>query len=45
MAQAWWRHLHLFALPQAKVLAVDLDNTIWGGTIGEDGFDGIVLGS
>lgn len=26
-----------------KCLAVDLDNTLWGGVIGEDGIDGIVL--
>lgn len=26
-----------------KCLAVDLDNTLWGGVIGEDGVDGIVL--
>ena len=29
---------------QAKVLVVDLDNTLWGGVIGEDGPDGIKLG-
>jgi FkbH-like protein len=29
----------------AKVLAVDLDNTLWGGVIGEDMLDGIRLGS
>ncbi|MGO9596250.1 MAG: HAD-IIIC family phosphatase [Steroidobacteraceae bacterium] len=28
----------------AKCLVLDLDNTLWGGVIGEDGFDGIVLG-
>lgn len=27
-----------------KVLVLDLDNTVWGGTIGDDGIDGIVLG-
>ena len=27
-----------------KVLALDLDNTLWGGVIGDDGVDGIVLG-
>lgn len=27
-----------------KVLVLDLDNTIWGGIIGDDGLDGIVLG-
>ena len=26
-----------------KVLIVDLDNTLWGGIIGEDGIDGILL--
>ena len=29
----------------AKVLVLDLDNTLWGGVIGEDGVAGIVLGS
>lgn len=43
LAQAWWRQLSLFALPKAKVLALDLDNTLWGGTIGEDGIAGIKL--
>ena len=28
-----------------KCLVVDLDNTLWGGVIGEDGLDGIKLGS
>lgn len=27
-----------------KVLAVDLDNTLWGGVIGDDGIDGIEIG-
>jgi FkbH-like protein len=27
----------------AKALVVDLDNTLWGGVLGEDGRDGIVL--
>lgn len=27
-----------------KCLIVDLDNTVWGGIIGDDGLDGIVLG-
>lgn len=29
---------------QKKVLAVDLDNTLWGGVIGEDGIENIRLG-
>ena len=28
----------------SKVLVLDCDNTIWGGVIGEDGIDGILLG-
>jgi FkbH-like protein len=27
-----------------KVLAVDADNTLWGGIIGEDGADGVIVG-
>jgi len=27
-----------------KVVVLDLDNTLWGGVIGDDGVDGIVLG-
>ena len=27
-----------------RVLVLDLDNTLWGGTIGDDGMEGIVLG-
>lgn len=26
-----------------KCIAVDLDNTLWGGVVGEDGIDGIIL--
>ena len=28
----------------AKALVLDLDNTLWGGVIGDDGLEGIVLG-
>jgi FkbH-like protein len=34
----------LFRAPR-KVLCTDLDNTLWGGILGEDGADGIVTGS
>ncbi|MDP8230754.1 MAG: HAD-IIIC family phosphatase [Candidatus Gorgyraea atricola] len=27
-----------------KCIVLDMDNTLWGGTVGEDGFDGIKLG-
>ncbi|WP_320675031.1 HAD-IIIC family phosphatase [Prochlorococcus sp. MIT 1341] len=30
--------------PKAKVIVFDLDNTIWGGVIGEDGIEGIQVG-
>lgn len=31
-------------LPRLKCIVVDLDNTLWGGIIGEDGLSGIQLG-
>jgi FkbH-like protein len=34
----------LFRAPR-KVLCTDLDNTLWGGILGEDGIDGISTGS
>jgi FkbH-like protein len=34
----------LFRAPR-KVLCTDLDNTLWGGVLGEDGSDGIATGS
>lgn len=37
------RTLDVQKLMRKKVLVLDLDNTIWGGVIGEDGVDGIVL--
>ena len=30
--------------PKVKVIALDVDNTLWGGIIGEDGLDGVALG-
>ena len=41
----WMRFLHPLTGKVAKALVVDLDNTIWGGVIGEDGMNGIRLGS
>jgi FkbH-like protein len=38
------RALRKRCLPPRKVLALDCDNTLWGGIIGEDGFDGIQVG-
>ena len=30
-------------LPRKKVVAVDADNTLWGGIVGEDGADGVAV--
>jgi FkbH-like protein len=30
--------------PRHKLIAIDLDNTLWGGIVGEDGVDGISVG-
>ncbi len=30
--------------PRKKCVVVDLDNTLWGGIVGEDGLEGILLG-
>lgn len=44
MARAWACHLLPLAGQVAKVLVCDLDNTLWGGVIGEDGLAGIQIG-
>ena len=44
LAREWTRFIHPLSGRVAKALAVDLDNTLWGGVIGEDGVDGIVVG-
>ncbi len=36
--------LHKLHTNRKKVLVLDLDNTLWGGVVGEDGYDQIVLG-
>ena len=38
------RHVGCLFRPRRKVLVVDLDDTLWGGIVGEDGVDGIALG-
>ncbi len=43
--QAWWERTQAeFVLQRKKCLVLDLDNTLWGGVLGEDGIDGIQLG-
>ncbi len=41
MAREWMRFLVPLTGRTAKCLVVDLDNTLWGGIIGEDGMAGI----
>ncbi len=38
------RTLRPLTHPRAKVLALDLDNTLWGGVLGEDGVAGLKIG-
>ena len=44
MAREWMKFLAPLAGKEAKCVAVDLDNTLWGGIIGEDGMAGIQVG-
>ena len=45
LAREWLRFLVPLTGKTVKVLVVDLDNTLWGGVIGEDGMTGIKLGA
>jgi FkbH-like protein len=38
------RAIAALLLPAAKVVVLDLDNTLWGGIVGEDGPGGIAIG-
>lgn len=41
----WWSGIERELMMQRKkCLVLDLDNTLWGGVLGEDGIDGIQLG-
>ena len=43
--QQWFRRqTEQIALKRRKCLVLDLDNTLWGGVLGEDGMDGIRIG-
>lgn len=43
--KAWFaRKLESVALKRKKCLVLDLDNTLWGGVLGEDGIEGIKIG-
>jgi len=43
-ADALRRTLRPIVRPRAKVLALDLDNTLWGGVLGEDGVENLKVG-
>ncbi len=45
MAREWMRFVIPLSGRIAKALVVDLDNTLWGGVIGEDGMTGIKVGT
>ena len=44
LANEWLRFIHALTGKVCKALVIDLDNTLWGGVIGEDGMSGIKLG-
>jgi FkbH-like protein len=44
MAHEWLRFIHPLMGSVCKALVTDLDNTLWGGVVGEDGLHGLKLG-
>lgn len=40
----FWRQIAQIEFKRKKCLVLDLDNTLWGGVIGEDGVSGIQIG-
>lgn len=43
--KSWFAHkMESIALKRKKCLVLDLDNTLWGGVLGEEGIDGIKIG-
>ena len=45
LANEWLRFIHPLSGRVCKALVVDLDNTLWGGVVGEDGINGIKIGA
>lgn len=43
LATEWLKMMHPLCGRVCKALVCDLDNTLWGGVIGEDGLDGLKL--
>ncbi len=44
LAEYYWKYIRTIKIKPKKCLVLDLDNTLWGGIIGEDGIDNIKLG-
>jgi FkbH-like protein len=44
LVEEWLRFVHPLTGRVCKALVTDLDNTVWGGVVGEDGLAGIALG-
>ncbi|MFZ4766066.1 MAG: hypothetical protein ACOYMN_14035, partial [Roseimicrobium sp.] len=44
VGKAFARRVRACLYPQKKCLVLDMDNTLWGGVVGEAGMDGIQLG-
>ena len=43
--QKWWNsRMEAIEMKRKKCLVLDLDNTLWGGVLGEDGCNGIKIG-
>lgn len=43
--KVWWeKKLNAISLKRKKCLVLDLDNTLWGGVLGEEGIEGIKIG-
>ena len=45
LAEAYVRHLRALRGPEVKCVVVDCDQTLWGGIVGEDGSEGLSMGS
>jgi len=45
LVSEWMKFIHPITGVLCKVLVVDLDNTLWGGVLGEEGLEGIQVGS
>jgi FkbH-like protein len=44
LAALYVRYVSALSTPRRKCLVLDLDNTLWGGVLGEEGVEGIAIG-